>query len=111
MHHLAPALIEFHRRYPDVRVNLSLTDRLWTFYAEQIDVAVRMGPLSDSRLMSRKIAEIGPVICASAAYVERFGVPKSARGPSAASLHRLHRAGARPLGASRPTDGGLNTWT
>jgi len=77
VHHLAPAMIEFHRRYPDVRVNLSLTDRFVDLYAEQIDVAVRMGPLSDSRLMSRKIAEIEAVLSASPRYIEEFGVPKS----------------------------------
>jgi DNA-binding transcriptional LysR family regulator len=78
VHHLAPALTEFHRRYPDVRVNMALTDRIVDFYAEQIDVAVRMGPLSDSRLMSRKIAEIEAVLSASPRYIERFGMPKSA---------------------------------
>jgi DNA-binding transcriptional LysR family regulator len=62
-----------------VRVNLALTDRVVDFYTEQIDVAVRMGPLSDSRLVSRKIAEIRPVICASASYAAQFGVPGSAR--------------------------------
>ena len=46
--HLAPALLEFHRRYPDVRVSMSLTDRVVDIYTEQIDVAVCMGPLSDS---------------------------------------------------------------
>jgi DNA-binding transcriptional LysR family regulator len=76
VNHLAPALIEFNRRYPDVRVNLSLTDRISDFYAEQIDVAVRMGPLNDSRLMSRKIAEIEAVLSASPRYIEEFGIPK-----------------------------------
>lgn len=105
VHHLAPALIEFHRRYPDVRVNISLTDRLVDLYAEQIDVAVRMGPLSDSRLMSRKIAEIRPVICASAAYVERFGVPKSARD---LKQHRciVFTAPGRSRWGFKTTDGG-----
>jgi DNA-binding transcriptional LysR family regulator len=77
VHHLAPALIEFHRRYPDVRVHMSLTDRIVDFYAERIDVAIRMGPLTDSRLMSRKIAEIEAVLSASPRYLEQFGVPKS----------------------------------
>jgi DNA-binding transcriptional LysR family regulator len=75
--HLAPALVEFHRRYPDVRVSMSLTDRVVDFHAEQVDVAVRMGPLGDSRLLSRKIAEIRPAIVASPLYIERFGVPES----------------------------------
>jgi DNA-binding transcriptional LysR family regulator len=75
--HLAPALIAFHERYPDVRVNMSLTDRPVDLHAEQIDVAFRVGPLGDSNLMSRKIAEVERVICASPHYVERFGAPKT----------------------------------
>jgi DNA-binding transcriptional LysR family regulator len=73
--HLAPALIDFHRRHPDVRVTLSLTDRAVDIYTEQIDIAVCMGPLSDSRLMSRKIAVIEPVIFASPRYLDAFGTP------------------------------------
>ena len=73
--HLAPALLEFHRRYPDVRVSMSLTDRAVDIYTEQIDVAVCMGTLSDSRLMSRKIAVIEPVIFASPRYLQEFGTP------------------------------------
>jgi DNA-binding transcriptional LysR family regulator len=74
--HLAPALLDFHKRYPDVRVNMSLTDRPVDIYTHQIDVAVRMGPLNDSRLMSRKIAVIEPIILASPRYLEEFGAPE-----------------------------------
>ena len=75
--HLAPALMEFQRRYPDVRVSISLTDRPVDLHAQQIDVAVRVGPLSDSSLMSRKVGEVGRVICASPQYLKQFGTPKS----------------------------------
>jgi DNA-binding transcriptional LysR family regulator len=104
--HLAPALMEFHRRYPDVRVNVSLTDRIVDFYAEQIDVAVRMGPLSDSGLMSRRIAEIRPVILASPLYVERFGVPKT---PADLARHRciVFTAPGRSRWGFKTTDGGV----
>ena len=83
--HLAPALIEFHRRYPEVRVSMSLTDRPVDLHAEQIDVSVRMGPLSDFGLMSRKIAEVERIICASPEYVEQFGTPQS---PADLAQHR-----------------------
>ena len=73
--HLAPALIEFQQRYPDVRVSASLTDRPVDLHAEQIDVAVRVGAPSDSGLMSRKVGEVGQVICASPQYLAQFGVP------------------------------------
>ena len=95
--HLAPALIEFQERYPDVRVSMSLTDRPVDMHAEQIDVAVRIGPLDDSSLMSRKITEIERVICASPQYVERFGAPQTPRGVGAPSLHRLLVFGTHPL--------------
>ena len=75
--HLAPALIEFHRRYTDVRVSVSLTERPVDLHAEQIVVAVRVAPLSDAHLMSRKIGEVGRVICASPRYIDQFGEPKS----------------------------------
>jgi DNA-binding transcriptional LysR family regulator len=74
--HLAPAMIDFQRRYPKVRINMSLSDRAVNLHGEQIDVALRVGPLSDSSLMSRKVGEIGRVICASPRYLEQFGVPK-----------------------------------
>ena len=104
--HLAPALIEFQRRYPDVRVNMSLTDRVVDFYAEQVDVAVRMGPLSDSRLMSRRIAKIAPVIFASREYVERFGEPKS---PADLAKHRciVFTAPGRGRWPFKTADGGV----
>ena len=106
VHHLAPALIEFNRRYPDVRVNLSLTDRISDFYAEQIDVAVRMGPLSDSRLMSRKIAEIEAVLSASPRYIEEFGIPK--RGADLAHHHCIvFAAPGRDRWPFRTADGSI----
>jgi DNA-binding transcriptional LysR family regulator len=83
--HLAPALIEFQRRYPDVRINMSLTDQLVDVLAEQIDVAVRAGPLRDSTLMSRKITEIERVICASPEYLDQFGMPET---PADLTRHR-----------------------
>jgi DNA-binding transcriptional LysR family regulator len=83
--HLAPALIDFQQRYPDVRVSLSLTDRLVDLHAEQIDVSIRLGPLSDSSLMSRKLAEVDRLICASPKYVEQFGTPQT---PADLAHHR-----------------------
>jgi DNA-binding transcriptional LysR family regulator len=71
--HLAPALLEFHQRHPDVRISLCLTDRPVDLHAEQIDVSVRPGPLSDSSLLSRKITDFERVLCASPQYLELAG--------------------------------------
>jgi DNA-binding transcriptional LysR family regulator len=104
--HLAPVFMGFHRRYPDVRLNLSLTDRVVDFYAEQLDLAVRMGPLSDSRLMSRKLMEIEPMMVASPQYLARFGAPGRP-----ADLYRHHcivfSAPGRGRWSFKTQDGGV----
>jgi len=74
--HLAPALIDFHRRYPDVRISISLTERPVDLHAEQIDVAVRVGTSSDEGLMSLKVGDVSRVLCASPQYLAQFGVPE-----------------------------------
>jgi DNA-binding transcriptional LysR family regulator len=104
--HLAPALMEFNRRYPDVRVSMFLTDRPVDLHAEQIDVAVRMGPLNDSTLMSHEIAEIERVICASPAYIEEFGAPET---PADLARHRcvVFTAPGRGRWPFNAADGGI----
>jgi DNA-binding transcriptional LysR family regulator len=104
--HLAPALIDFHQRYPDVRVSMSLTDRPLDLLAEQIDIAVRMGPLDDSSLMSHRIAEVERVICASPAYVKEFGAPEA---PADLARHRcvVFTAPGRGRWPFKTADGGV----
>jgi len=104
--HLTPALIEFHQRYSDVRINLSLTDKSVDLHAEQIDVALRMGPLEDSSLVAHKFAEVERVICASPAYVAEFGAPAS---PADLARHRciVFTAPGRGRWPFRTADGGL----
>ena len=104
--HLSPALMEFQRRYPDVRVSISLTDRPVDLHAQQIDVAVRVGPLSDSSLMSRKVGEVGRVICASPQYLKQFGTPKS-RDDLAQHRCIVFTAPGRSRWAFRTADGGV----
>ncbi len=72
---LAPALPEFHRRHPKVRVDLRLGDRFVNLVEEGIDVAVRIGHLADSGLVSRGLARTRIGAFASPAYLARRGVP------------------------------------
>jgi DNA-binding transcriptional LysR family regulator len=84
---LMPALADFNRLYPDVCINLSLTDRMIDLHAENIDVAIRStGAHGDSSLMARKIAESTRVICASPAYLAAFGMPQA---PVDLARHRV----------------------
>lgn len=70
---LAPKLADFAALYPDIRLDLQVSDRRVDMLAERIDVAVRTGPLTDSALKARRIGVAQRVICASAAYLARSG--------------------------------------
>lgn len=74
-HRLTRLIAEFHDRFPDVKLELSITDRRVDVIAEQIDVAIRTGPLTDSSLVTRRIGESRRIICASPAYLARRGTP------------------------------------
>jgi len=104
--HLAPALIEFRRRHPDVRISMSLTDRPVDMHAESIDVAVRMGPLEDPGLATLEIAQVERVICASPAYLAGHGTPAV---PADLARHRciVFTAPGRGRWPFRTDDGGV----
>lgn len=75
--HLAPALADFVRRYPDVQIDAALNDRFVDLVDEGFDVAVRIGSLEDSRLVARKLAPARRVVCASPAYLAERGTPQT----------------------------------
>jgi DNA-binding transcriptional LysR family regulator len=76
VHLLAPALPRFRDRYPRLSVDLRLGDRFADLIEECIDVAIRVGELSDSRLVSRRLAPHRLCAFASPAYLERRGTPQ-----------------------------------
>lgn len=73
--HLAPALPDFLDANPEVEVDLAMNDRLVDLIEEGFDVAVRIGRLSDSTLVARKLAPMRMVVCASPAYLAERGTP------------------------------------
>ena len=73
--HVAPRMALFLARYPDLRVDLSLSDRYVSLVEEGFDVAVRIGQLADSSLVARKLCGAGVVVCASPAYLAEHGTP------------------------------------
>jgi DNA-binding transcriptional LysR family regulator len=73
---LRPALPLFFERYPDITVELHVSDRQIDLVAEQVDVALRSGALGDSTLVARKVAEATRVICASPDYLRKHGAPR-----------------------------------
>ncbi|EPO6702256.1 MULTISPECIES: LysR family transcriptional regulator [Pseudomonadaceae] len=75
--HVCPAISSFVRHYPEVEVQLHLTDRPINLPDDAIDVAIRFGDLPDSRLIARKIAANRRRLCAAPSYLEAFGNPES----------------------------------
>jgi len=70
-----PLLPEFFRRYPDVAVELSVSERQVDMVREGVDLAIRHGPLVDSSLRARKLAETDFVLVATPGYLATNGVP------------------------------------
>lgn len=91
---LAPMLPAFLARYPDVRVILTVDNRNIDLLTEEIDVVIRIGPLSDSELIARRLATFELWPCASPAYIERRGMPAN---PGDLALHAIvaHSDGQR----------------
>jgi len=75
--HLMSAVSEFASLYPDVIVNLDLTDRFVDLVEDRIDVAIRIGSLSDSTLVARKMGTISMLLCASPSYLTAKGEPRT----------------------------------
>lgn len=74
---LAPIVCDFLGRYPDVNVQLSLTDRFVDIVDEGFDVAIRIGKLADSSLVARRLSVFEMAICASPDYLAQAGIPES----------------------------------
>jgi len=73
--HVVPVVAEFLAQYPEIGVNLMLTDRVVHLMDEHADAAIRIGELPDSRLMATRVGTVRRVICASPAYLKAHGVP------------------------------------
>ncbi|WP_010461042.1 LysR family transcriptional regulator [Acidovorax radicis] len=73
--HIAPALSAFARAFPEVEVQLHLTDRPVNLVEQGFDAVVRFGDLPDSRLTARRLLANQRVLCASPAYLALAGEP------------------------------------
>jgi len=76
MHVIAPMLPTFRARYPAVTIDLRLDDRHVDLIEEGIDVAIRIGDLADSRLLSRRLMAMHLCAYASPAYLAARGTPR-----------------------------------
>lgn len=73
---IVPLLPKFEAQYPELTVELLLTDSVVDVVSERIDVAVRLGRLADSTLMAQRLMPVVYRVCASPAYLKRCGHPQ-----------------------------------
>ncbi len=89
---LAPAIDEFLNLHKDLTIDLDLNDGYANLVDEGFDLAIRVGALSDSSLRTRRLMSVPLIACASPAYLDRCGRPKT---PADLAHHQglLHRGG------------------
>ncbi|CAJ3017697.1 LysR family transcriptional regulator [Burkholderia pseudomallei] len=97
---VAPALPEFLERYPQISVELGITDRAVNLIEERVDCVLRVGTLSDSGLVARAIGDLPLINVASPAYLARHGVPRT---PADLERHRL-------VNYASPSNGRVAPW-
>ena len=72
---LIPSLPAFHARYPDIQLDLGVSDRMVDLIDESVDCVVRGGELVDQSLMARRLGDLQLGVFAAPAYLVRAGVP------------------------------------
>ena len=94
--HLAPTLIEFQRLHPGIAIHLTLTDRFVDVVDEGYDLVLRIGALSGSSLIARRLCSVKRVLSAAPAYLALAGIPTRAEE---LVTHRLLHYGWLATGA------------
>lgn len=95
---VAPLIPEFLDRHPEVTLSLDLTDRLVDLVNEGYDCAVRVGDLTDSSLVSLRLADNRRVCVASPEYVRRFGAPDTPADLARHNCLAYASVGSQPRG-------------
>lgn len=83
--HLLPVLDAFLKRYPQLQIDLHLSDTLVGIVEGGFDIAIRDAALNDSSLIARRIAPVSRIVCASPDYLEQYGRPQT---PSDLKQHK-----------------------
>jgi len=74
---MADLFIEFVKENPGIELEMLLSNDIEDILDEEIDIAIRVGPLVDSNLIAQKLWEMEYVICANNEYIRKYGIPKN----------------------------------
>jgi len=75
--HLARAIGGYNQIFPQVQIEMFLTERLHDLAEDGLDLAIHVGHLEDSSLIAKRLASTRMVVCGSPAYLEKYGPPKT----------------------------------
>jgi len=89
--HVSPVMSEYLKRFPEVSADLRLSDLVINLVEEGVDLAVRIGHLSDSSLVARHVGEMRRIVVASPGYLKAHGEPRT---PEAIESHQTIQFGA-----------------
>ena len=102
--HVVPVVAEFLAQYPEIGINLVLTDRVVHLMEEPVDAAIRIGDLPDSSFMATGVGTVRRVVCGSPAYLKAHGtpsVPADLNGHECVSFEVLESKRAWVFGAGK----------
>jgi DNA-binding transcriptional LysR family regulator len=85
---LIPALPAFHARYPDIQIDMGVSDRMVDVIGDQVDCIIRGGAIADLSLKARRVADLQMGVYAAPAYLAQHGVPAHPRDLEE-SQHRI----------------------
>jgi len=72
---LIPALPTFHAHYPDIQIDMGVSDRLVDLIGDNVDCVIRGGEITNQSLMARRVGDLQLRVCAAPSYLERAGTP------------------------------------
>jgi DNA-binding transcriptional LysR family regulator len=101
LHQLPVVLPEFLRRYPEIELDLTVSDQLIDIVEEGADLVVRSGVQPDSSLIARGICDVERMICAAPSYLQRRGTPRT---PDELAQHNCLHISGYPLLRRWPFD-------
>ena len=109
--YLIPLLLEFFKRYPNIQLELELSEDSAQTIPKRFDLGIRMGMLNDAAFVARPIGPMHLILCASPRYIAAHGAPSKLDDLSAHALLQLHVSGheqAMPFYVQTRTGGARN---
>lgn len=84
--YVMPGIVDYLQKYPDTEISAMFVDRVVNLMEEGVDVALRIGELSDSSFKALRVGTVRRLLCASPGYIEQHGIPHT---PEDLAKHKI----------------------